>query len=93
MLSRTILLHDSRFCAVFRIVDILLRIRIRGSAPLINESGTRSCYFVRDLQDANQFFIFSQFFVDYLKVHLLNSSTIKSHKVTEKWKSRFSCYF
>jgi hypothetical protein len=55
MLSRTVLLHDSRFCAVFRIVDILLRIRIRGSAPLINES-------VSDLQDANKLFIFSQFF-------------------------------
>jgi hypothetical protein len=37
---------------MFRIDDILVWIRIRGSKPLTN--GSRSCFFVIDLQDANK---------------------------------------
>jgi hypothetical protein len=42
--------------AVFRIHDILVRIRIRGSMPLTNGSGcgSGSCYFHHYLQDANK---------------------------------------
>jgi hypothetical protein len=39
----------NHFYAVLRIHGILVRIRIRGSVPLTNGSG--SCYFVSDLQD------------------------------------------
>jgi hypothetical protein len=47
---------------VFRIHDILAWIRIRGSTPLTNGSG--SCYFLIDLQDASKKLIFlTQFFL------------------------------
>jgi hypothetical protein len=47
----------SRYCkSVFRIYDIFVWIRIRGSMPLTNGSGfgSGSCYFVTELQDANK---------------------------------------
>ncbi len=39
--------------AVFRIHDILMWIRVRGSMPLTNGSGSGACHF-RRLQDANK---------------------------------------
>ncbi len=48
------------FLPVLRIHDILgwIRIRIHGSMPLTNGSGSGSCYFVIDLQDASKKQIF-----------------------------------
>ncbi len=72
------------FCAletpqsVFWIRDILVQIRIRGSVPLTNESG--SWFFVSDTPIKNQIFV--AFF--FLKVHLHHSSKIKSHKKSLK---------
>jgi hypothetical protein len=70
--------------AVFRIHDILVWIRIRGSMPLTNGSGFGSpdpdpAIFVIDLQDANKKLVFfkTSFSADYyLKVHLHQFSKI-----------------
>jgi hypothetical protein len=64
--------------------EILVRIRIRGSMPLNNESG--SCHFVIDLQDANKKLIFCKSFSAhyFLKVHLHNLTKIKSQKEITK---------
>ncbi len=72
------------FPTVLRIHEILERIRIRGSIPLNNGSGSRfgslSCYFVSDLQDANK----SYFAYYFLKVHLHHFLMIKSRKEVTK---------
>ncbi len=83
------LLFRKRSChewkTVLRIHDILVRIRIRGSMPLIMDPD--SAIFVIDLQDANKKNIFlTTFSASYfLKVRLHNFSKIntvvkKSHK-------------
>jgi|LakMenE01Jun11ns_1017448.scaffolds.fasta_scaffold8157340_1 hypothetical protein len=43
--------------AVFRIRDILVRIRIRGSVHLTNGSDLDPALFVSDLQDATKIFL------------------------------------
>ncbi len=74
------------FFPVLRIHEILVRIRIRGSIPLIKGSGSESdpdpAIFVSDLQDVEKI-IFKKFFcLLLLKVHLHLHifSKIKSHK-------------
>ncbi len=73
---------DDLLSPVFWIRDILVRIwiRILGSIPFTNGSGTS--FFVSDLQDANKNYNFSLIFYAYSfkKVHLDNSSKKKSHK-------------
>ncbi len=65
-------LHRHKIKTVFRIHDILvwIRIRIRGSMPLTNGSG--SCYFrhrsSRCQQKTNFLFYFSAYY--FLKIHL-----------------------
>jgi hypothetical protein len=68
-----------------RIRDILVRIRISGSVPL-RLLLTDPSLFVSDLQDANKkYFYFLTYFAYYsLKVHVHNSSKIKSHKEVTK---------
>jgi hypothetical protein len=62
---------------VLLIRDILVRIRIRGSVPLTNGSGSGSAIF--DLQDANQkFFLFKVFF--FLLHHFSKKKCQRSHK-------------
>ncbi len=72
-----------RLRAVLRIHDILGWIRIRGSMPLANWSG--SCYFCHDLQNASKklvfYTIFSAFY--FLKLHLHHFSKIKSQKESQ----------
>jgi hypothetical protein len=74
--------------AVFRIHDILVRIRIRRSMPLALTDGSGSgfifgsCSFVTDLQDANKKLI--KKFLHFLKVHLHNFLKIKSQKEVTK---------
>ncbi len=69
---------------VLRIRDILVRIRIRGSVPLTNESGSGSgsCYFRQwPSRWQRKIKCFSCFFVFYfLTLHLHHFSKIKSHK-------------
>ncbi len=61
---------------VLRIRNILVRIRIRGSIPLTNGSGSWSCYFSQCPSRRQQ-----KFFPYYLlKVHLNHFSKTKSHK-------------
>ncbi len=70
--------------AVLRIHDIFLRIRIRGSMPLKNGSGSCWFFFIIDLQDANKkLMFFKKFFYLLLfegTVHLHHFSKIKSQK-------------
>ncbi len=80
--------------AVFRIHNILVWIRIRGSMPLTNGSG--SCYFrhwpSRCQQKTN--FLKSFFAYYFLKVHLHHFSKIKSPKeVTNSRNQGFTYYF
>ncbi len=71
--------------AVFRIYDILVWIRIRGSMPLTNGSGFGSSYFFIDLQDANKKLILKSFSAYYfLKVHLHHFSKRKKSKRSHK---------
>ncbi len=79
-----------------RIDDILgwIRIRIRGSMPLTNGSG--SCYFRHwpSRCQLNKFFytIFSAYY--FLKLHLHHLSKIKSQKETQNSRNQgFSYYF
>ncbi len=84
--------------AVFRIHDILVWIRIRGSMPLTNGSGcgsrcgSRSCYF-RHWPSRRQKNEFKKKISAYyfLKAHLHNFSKIKSPK--EVTKQGFSYFF
>jgi hypothetical protein len=78
---------------VFRIHDILGWIRIRGSMPLTNGSG--SCYFVIDLQDASKNLIFNTIFSAnyFLKVHLHHFSKIKSQKESQNRRNQGFSYF
>jgi hypothetical protein len=87
---------------VFRIHDILgwIRIRIRGSMPLTNGSGSGldpdPAIFIIDLQDASKKLIFNTFFSSYyfLKVHLHHFSKIKSQKEPQNSRNQgFSYYF
>ncbi len=80
--------------AVLRIHDILRWIRIRGSMPLTNWSG--SCYFrqwpSRCQQKTNFLTIFSAYY--FLKVHLHHFSKIKSQKESQNSMNQcFSYYF
>jgi hypothetical protein len=61
--------QQASFLAVLRIRDILVRIRIRGSVPLTNGSG--SAVFVSDLQDGNLklLLVFAYFFKLHLHHH------------------------
>ncbi len=89
--------------AVLRIHDILgwIRIRIRGSMPLTNGSGSGSC--IRILLFSSLTFkmpakklIFSLIFSAYyfLKVHLHHFSKIKSQKGSQNSRNQgFSYYF
>ncbi len=64
---------------MFWIHDILVRIRIRGSVPLL------FFFLAFKMSTKNKFFCFF-----FLKVHLRQSSKIKGHKeVTKHLKSRF----
>jgi hypothetical protein len=86
---------------VFWIHDILVWIRIRGSRPLTNGSGSGSwirildpypAIFVIDLQGASKKKFLYQFFACYfLKVHLHYFSKIKSQK--ESQNSRIQDFF
>ncbi len=82
-----------RWKAVLRIYDILVWIRIRGSMPLTNGSG--SCYFRHWPQDANKnFFFFNCSAYYFLKVHLHHFSKIKSQKELQNSRNQeFSYYF
>jgi hypothetical protein len=88
---------------VLRIHDILgwIRIRIRGSMPLTNGSGSwildpDPSIFVIDLQDAGNktkfLTIFSAYY--FLKLHLHHFSKIKSEKESQNRRNQgFSYYF
>jgi hypothetical protein len=67
-----------------RIHDIL--VRIRGSMPLTNGSGSDPATFVIDLQDANKTLICKKIFSAYyfLKVHLHHFSKIRRQKRSNK---------
>jgi hypothetical protein len=59
---------------MFRIRDILARIRILVSVPTTNGSGSGSCPFVSDIQDANKKLILKKCLAYYFsKVHLHHS--------------------
>ncbi len=56
--------------SVLRIRDILVRIRIQGSVPLTNGSGSGSCYYWPSRRQEKT--IFSKFFAHYfLKAHYI----------------------
>ncbi len=81
---------------VFRIHDILVWIRIRGSIPLPNGFGSGSCYFrhrtSRCQQKTNFLFYFSAYY--FLKIHLYLFSKIKSPKESQNSRNQgFSYYF
>jgi hypothetical protein len=83
---------------VLRIHGILgwSRIRIRGSMPLTNGSGSGSCYFRHWPSRCQQKLIFNTIFSAYyfLKVHLHHFSKIKSQKESSNSRNQgFSCYF
>jgi hypothetical protein len=64
---------------VLRIHEILVRIRIRGSIALTNGSGSRSCFFVSDLQDVKKVFcllLFEGTFTSFFK----DKKSKRSHK-------------
>jgi hypothetical protein len=74
---------------------IRIQIRIRGSMPLTNGSGSGSI-FVIDLQDASKILIFNTIFSAYyfLKVNLHHFSKIKSQKESQNSRNQgFSYYF
>ncbi len=79
--------------AVLWIRDILVRIRIRGSVPLANGTGSWSCYFRPWPSRRRQNLSFSASY--FLKAHLHNFSKIKSHKedITKQEESRFFLLF
>ncbi len=83
--------------SVFRIRDILVRIRILGSVPLINGYGTRILHFSSmtfKMPTKNISISFYFLCLSFLKVPLHHSSKIKSHKdVTKQQKSRFFFIF
>jgi hypothetical protein len=89
--------HVLKFFAVFRIHDILVWIRIRGTMPLTNGSDADKdpAVFVIDLQDANKKAIFKKnFCLLLLKVYLHHFSKIKSPKeITNRRNQGFSFYF
>jgi hypothetical protein len=76
------------FIAVFRIHDILVRIRIHGSVPLTNgsKSGSGCCSFQQWPSRCQRKIIFFQVFFSYyfLNVHLIHGSQIKNHKDVTK---------
>ncbi len=84
-------LSQTLFLAVLRIHDILVWIRIRGSMSLTSGFGSRSCFFVIDLQDAKKLLL--KVFLLNLKVHLHHISKIKSHEEVTKQYQSFSYYF
>jgi hypothetical protein len=79
--------------AVFRIHDILMWIRIRGSMPLTTGSG--SCYFRSLPSRRKQKIIIKSFSAYYfLKIHLNHFSKIKILKKSQHRRNRgFSYYF
>ncbi len=78
--------------AVLRIHEILVRIRIRRSMPLTNESGSRSCYF-RQWPLRRQHKIISVFAYYFLKVHLPSFKVIKKSQKTNRRNQCFSDCF
>jgi hypothetical protein len=71
-------------------------IRIRGSMPLTNRSGSGSCYFCHWPSRCQQKLIFNTIFSAYyfLKVHLHHFSMIKSQKESQNRRNQgFSYYF
>ncbi len=99
--SETFLPGTAYLRPVFRIHDILERIRIRGSMPLTNgsgsESGSGSCFFssLTFKMPTKKIFSFNIYSVHYfLKVHLHNFLKIKSQKESQNSRSQgFSYYF
>jgi hypothetical protein len=84
--------------AVLRIHDILvwIQIRIRGSMPLTNGSGSGSCYFHSfTFKTPIKLFVFYSFSAYYfLKVLLHHFSKIKVKKKTQNRRNQgFSYYF
>ncbi len=79
-------------CPVLRIHDILVWIRIRGSMPLTNGSG--SCYFLHWPSRCQKKLIFSAYRYYFLKVHLHHFSKIKSQRELQNSRNQgFSYYF
>jgi hypothetical protein len=88
---------------MLQIHDILGWIRIRGSMPLSNESGSGSripdpdpAIFLIDLQDSSKKLIFNKIFSAYyfLKLHLHHFAKIKSQKESQNSRNQgFSYYF
>ncbi len=80
-----------------RIREILGRIRsqILGSVPRSNGSGTGSgsCTFASDLQDANKKLFLSSFAYYFLKVHLHHSSQIKRHEKSQNSRNQGLSYW
>ncbi len=70
--------------AVLRIRDILVRIRIRGSVPLANGSGSDSRPAIFVIKNSKKLFFLCFFAYYFLNVHLYNFSKIKSHKEVTK---------
>ncbi len=88
---------NSLLWAVLRTHDILgwIRIRIRGSMPLTNGSGSGSCYFrhwASRCQQKNNFF--TQFFLLITLLHLHHFSKILCQKKSQNSRNQgFSYYF
>ncbi len=79
---------------VLRICANLVWIRIRGSVTLTKGSGFGSCFLRLWLRRCQKKFFFKDFLLLLLKVHLHQSSTVKSQKSNKKYyKSRFSYLF
>ncbi len=92
------IVYNHNLLSVFRVRDILVRIRILGSVPLTSGSHCDPALFVKDLQDANKkyffsckfecFFLFEDTFTSFFE------NKNKSHKeVTKQKKSRFFFIF
>ncbi len=67
--------------AVLRIRDILARIRIPGSVPLTNGSGSGSCYFVIDLQEPTKNFFKVFLRITFWRYRKVRQSTVMNHCV------------
>jgi hypothetical protein len=86
---------------VFRIHDILVWIRIRGSMPLINgsgygsEYGSGSFYFINDLQDANKKLIFLKVFlyITFLRYLCILFKNKKVKKMSQNSRNQGFSYY
>ncbi len=82
--------------SVLRNIDILGWIRIRGSMPLTNGSGSGSCYFRHYPSRCQQktYFLTQYFGLLLFKLHLHHFSKIKSQKKSKNSRIQgFSYYF